>query len=173
MDGIGTALFAVLALGLVGGGLAVVLVNRITAAALFMAFTFLCNAGMFLLLGAEVIAMFQVIIYVGAITVLIIFGVMLTPQGDRRYGLFFQKQTPVAAIVLAAVAIPVVVFAFSFRDPTGAPHLAPGDLKALTTSIFVDYAVPFEIASILLLAAMVGAIVLVKRESDDAAGGER
>src|SRR5205823_1014632 len=91
----------------------VVLINRITAAALFMAFAFLCNAGMFVLLGAETIAAFQVLIYVGAITVLILFGVMFTPQQERAYGLFFQRQTPLAALVVAPIGIFVAVPASS------------------------------------------------------------
>ena len=166
LDIFGPLLFGLMAMGIVGAGLAVVLVSRVTAAALFMAFTFLCNAGMFLLLGAETIAMFQVIIYVGAITVLIVFGVMFTPQNYRPYALFFQKQTPWAAVLVAAIAVPVVIFSFSFRDPP-AGRLAAGDLHALTTSIFADYALPFEIASLLLLAAMIGAIVLVRRDENE------
>ncbi|MSQ37888.1 MAG: hypothetical protein EXR61_06210, partial [Chloroflexi bacterium] len=70
LDAIGVLLFGALAVGIIGAGLAVVLADRISAAALLMAFAFLCNAGMFVLLGAETIAAFQVLIYVGAITVL-------------------------------------------------------------------------------------------------------
>jgi len=149
---------------MVGAGAGVVLLNRITGAALLMAFTFLCNAGMFLLLGAETIAMFQVLIYVGAITVLILYGVMFTPQRDRPYALFFQKQTPLAALFVAPIAIAVAVFSFSFRDSTAGAKGA--DLGPLATSVFRDFAFPFEVASVLLLAAMVGAIVLVKREDE-------
>lgn len=159
------ALFAILAVAIVGAGAAVVLVDRITSAALFMAFTFLCMAGMFLLLGAETIAAFQVLIYVGAITVLILFGVMFTPQGPREQGLFFQKQTPLAAVLVAFIAFPVVMFAFSFKD--GRPLPRGGDLVPLATSLFGDFAFPFEIASVLLLAALVGAIVLVKRDDGE------
>ncbi len=163
---VGLLIFGALALGIVGAGLAVVFVDRITAAALLMAFTFLCNAGMFLLLGAETIAAFQVLIYVGAITVLILYGVMFTPQGDRPYALFFQKQTPLAGILVAAVAAPVLALALTFRDPGLARE--GGDLQPLITSIFSDYVVPFELASVLLLAALVGAIVLVKRDEEGA-----
>ena len=162
-DLVGPILFALLTIGIVGAAAAVVLMNRITAAALLMAFTFLCTAGMFVLLGAETIAAFQVLIYVGAITVLILYGVMFTPQADRPYGLFFQKQTPLATVFVAAIAIPVVLFAFSFRD-TGDPLRPGGDLAPLATSVFNDFAFPFEIASVLHLAAMVGAIVLVRRD---------
>ena len=159
-----TAFFALLVIGMIGAGAGVVLLNRITGAALLMAFTFLCNAGMFLLLGAETIAMFQVLIYVGAITVLILYGVMFTPQRDRPYGLFFQTQKWLAGVVVAPIAIAVAVFSFAFRDGTAGPRGA--DLVPLATSVFRDFAFPFEVASVLLLAAMVGAIVLVKREQD-------
>ncbi len=162
-DFLETIIFGLLTIGIVGGAVGVVLLNRVTGAALLMAFTFLCNAGMFVLLGAETIAAFQVLIYVGAITVLILFGVMLTPQRDRPYGLFFQKQTPWAAVFVAPIGIFVALLAFSFRDGAH-PTAKGGDLIPLATSVFKDYAFPFEVASVLLLAAMIGAIVLVKRD---------
>jgi len=162
-DFVEPVIFAVLAVGVIGAGAAVVLLNRITASALLMAFSFLCMAGMFVLLGAETIAAFQVLIYVGAITVLIIFGVQFTKQGgDRSYALFFQKQYPLAVALVAAVAIPVVLFAFSFNAP--APQPGGGDIRPLATSVFTDFAFAFEVASVLLLAAMVGAIVLTQRD---------
>src|SRR5207302_8181496 len=145
--------FAMLSVGVIAAGAAVVLINRITAAALLMAFTFLCMAGMFVLLGAETIAAFQVLIYVGAITVLILYGVMFTKYGDHPYGLFLQRQTPLAAVFVFALAVPVAVWAFTFSPP--APRPGGGALPALATSVFTDYAFPFEVASVLLLAAMV------------------
>ncbi len=160
-----SVLFALLTIGLVGAAAGVVLMKRVTGSALLMAFAFLCNAGMFVLLGAETVAAFQVLIYVGAITVLILFGVMFTPQQDRRYALFFQKQTPWAALLVAPVGIAVAFFSFSFAD-SGKAVEGGGDLVPLATSVFGDFAFPFEIASVLLLAAMIGAIVLVKREDD-------
>lgn len=164
-DFVGAALFAVLVIGLIGGAAGVVLLNRITGAALLMAFTFLCMAGMFVLLGAETIAAFQVLIYVGAITVLILFGVMFTPQRERAYALFFQKQTPWAALLVVPIGIAVAFSAFSFRDG-GNAGANGADLVPLATSVFRDFAFPFEVASVLLLAAMVGAIVLVKRDDE-------
>ena len=155
--------FALFALGIIGSGAAVVLLRRITAQALLMALTFACIAGMFLLLGAETIALFQVLIYVGAITILILFGVMFTKQDDRDYALFFQRQAPIAAVLSVVVAAPVIILAFSFRD-AATPSPRGGDLVPLAVSLFTDYAFPFEVASVLLLAALVGAIVLVKRD---------
>lgn len=163
MDIIEPILFGLLTLAILGSALGVVLANRITTSALLMAFAFLNMAGMFVLLGAETIAAFQVLIYVGAITVLILYGVMFTPQAPRAYGLFFQRQTPWAAVLAALAALPLMAIAFAFRDAaTLRPH--GGDLPILATSVFGDFAFPFEVASVLLLAAMIGAIVLVRRE---------
>ena len=155
--------FALFALGIIGAGAAVVTLRRITAQALLMAFSFACMAGMFLLLGAETIALFQVLIYVGAITILILFGVMFTKQSQSEYALFFQRQAPLAVGLLIVVALPVIVLALSFRD-AATPSPRGGDLVPLAGSLFTDYAFPFEVASVLLLAALVGAIVLVKRD---------
>jgi NADH-quinone oxidoreductase subunit J len=155
--------FALFALGIIGAGLCVVVLRRITAQALLMALTFACMAGMFLLLGAETIALFQVLIYVGAITILILFGVMFTKQEERAYGLFFQEQTRWAAAFVLLIGLPVAYLAFSFADPL-TPSAKGGDLIPLAASLFTDYAFPFEVASVLLLAALVGAIVLVKRD---------
>ena len=162
-DFLGPFFFGLFALGIIGAGAAVVTLRRITAQALLMALTFACMAGMFLLLGAETIALFQVLIYVGAITILILFGVMFTKVDDRGYGLFFQQQTPWAAAVVLVIAIPVAILGLSFQDPI-TPSAKGGDLIPLAASLFTDYAFPFEIASVLLLAALVGAIVLVKRD---------
>lgn len=156
-------IFALLATGIIGAGVCVVVLRRITAQALLMALTFACMAGMFLLLGAETIALFQVLIYVGAITILILFGVMFTKQEERAYGLFFQEQTRWAAAFVVLIALPVAYLALSFKDPI-TPSAKGGDLIPLAASLFTDYAFPFEVASVLLLAALVGAIVLVKRD---------
>ncbi len=164
-DLVEAALFALLTIAIIGAGVGVVLANRITTSALLMAFTFLNVAGMFVLLGAETIAMFQVLIYVGAITVLILYGVMFTPQSPRPYGLFFQSQKLWAAVLVVPIAVVVVVEALQFRDSAIASPRG-GDLLPLATSIFGDFAFAFEVASVLLLAAMVGAIVLVKRDEE-------
>jgi len=165
LDFLEPVVFTILALGILAAGTAVVMLRRITAQALLMALTFACMAGMFLLLGAETIALFQVLIYVGAITVLILYGVMFTPQRERAYGLFFQEQKWIAAVFVAPVGVAVALAAFTFHD-SGEVIAGGSDLVPLATSVFRDYAFPFEVASVLLLAAMIGAIVLVKREED-------
>ena len=163
MDVLAYALFGALAAIVIVAGLGVVLMTRITASALFMGLSFLGMAGLFALLGAETIAFFQILIYVGAITVLILYGVMLTrvaaPGADRS--LFFQKQARWALVPLVFVGAFATDLAATFRsDVVQTPG---GDLVPLADAVFRDYAFPFEVASVLLLAAMIGAIALVKR----------
>jgi len=161
-------LFFILAGIVIAGGALVVLRAAVTQSALFMALSFLGMAGLFLLLGAETIAFFQILIYVGAITVLILYGVTLTQAQARPYALFFQKQAGWALVPLAFVGVFVtMVAALTLRSDVA---LAPGsDLQPLANALFRDYAFPFEVASVLLLAAMIGAIVLVQRGGE---GGE-
>lgn len=163
MDLVGYIVFFVLAAVVLFAGFMVVYLRSITASALSMGLSFLAMAGLFAVLGAETIAFFQVLIYVGAITVLILYGVMLTrivsPTADRS--LFFQKQAGLALVPLTFIGVVATVFAASFRsDVAQAPG---GDLQPLANAVFRDYAFPFEVASVLLLAAMIGAIALVKR----------
>lgn len=156
--------FVLLSATVVCAGLAVVLFGRVTSSALSMALTFLAMAGLFVLLGAETIAAFQVLIYVGAITVLILYGVMLTQARPRPYALFFQKQAGWALVPVAFMGVVTTIFAFSLTSDVSQPR--GGDVTPLANALFRDYAFPFEVASVLLLAAMVGAIALTKRESE-------
>ncbi len=157
-------LFTMLSAVVVASGLAVVLFNRITASALSMALSFLAMAGLFVLLGAETIAAFQVLIYVGAITVLILYGVMLTQATPRPYALFFQKQARWALIPLAAIAAATILFASTFSGTEAQPR--GRDIGPLARALFNDYGFAFEVASVLLLAALIGAIALVRREEE-------
>ena len=164
-----TLVFALLAIVVIVSGLAVVLFNRITASALSMALSFLAMAGLFVLLGAETIAAFQVLIYVGAITVLILYGVMLTRARPRPYALFFQRQARWALVPLAAIAAATILFAASFAGGEAQPR--GRDLAPLARALFNDYGFAFEVASVLLLAAMIGAIALVRRDEGEAGSG--
>src|SRR2546428_10074480 len=163
MDFLAYAIFFALAAVVLSAGVMVVYLKSITANALSMGLSFLGMAGLFALLGAETIAFFQVLIYVGAITVLILYGVMLTrvalPGADRS--LFFQKQAGWALVPLTFIGVVATVFALSFRSDV--VQTSGGDLEPLANATFRDYAFPFEVASVLLLAAMIRSIALVKR----------
>ena len=159
-------LFALLAVGVVGGGLAVVTLRNVIHAAVAMMICFGALAGMYALLGAPIVAAAQVLIYLGAISVLILFAIMLTQAGDANLPAPFHRQVPFAALVSVAI-VALVGWAVLQTDwPAQAAAVAPA-LEAIAVSLFTDYALPFEIISLLLLAAIIGAIFLARRPEDD------
>lgn len=168
--------FIVVAAATLVGAYRVVMSQRIMHAALWLGFTFLGVAGIFLLLGADFLAAAQVLIYVGAITTILLFGIMLSAVEDLRGSagetvwqrVKAQFTTPRRGIlpVLAAGSFAVVMLLLFNR--TTWPE--PGELGALETvrrigeTLFREYVIPFEIASVVLLVALIGAIAVAMRE---------
>jgi len=173
MTGYQVAFIAAAAVTLVSAAL-VVTVPNILRAALFLAFAFLGVAALYVLANAEFLAAMQVLIYVGAITVLIMFAIVLTQQlmGARI------RQTSRVRAMLAALPVAALMFAFlmkSFVKPfesaggyvSGQPAAAgPGTLQEIARLLLQPYVLPFELASFILLAALVGAIVIAKEDRD-------
>jgi len=131
---------------------------------------FLHVAGIFLLLGAEFLAMVQVILYAGAILIFYLFVVMLLDLPDEEAHARFGRHWPVAA----AVGLGFVALVWSARLGAGvspaAPHSASngpplGSLAAIGMALFGPFALPFEMASLLLLAAIIGTVVLARRRA--------
>jgi NADH-quinone oxidoreductase subunit J len=134
--------------------------------------TFFCLAGIYALLMAHTIAILQILVYAGAIMVLFLFVVMLVNPGVTRAGKSFQHQWDIAVVLLPIFLLPflyilgteklpdVPVKAEAFRS-VGAKVV--GNTEAVSWVLFRDYLVPFEVASVFLLVAMIGAVVLGKR----------
>jgi NADH:ubiquinone oxidoreductase subunit 6 (subunit J) len=156
----------VLAAGVIGGGLAVVLLRNVIHSAVAMMFCFGALAGIYALLGAPIVAAAQVLIYLGAISVLILFAIMLTQAGDANLPAPFQRQAPVAAVV-AVLIVALVGWTLTQTEWPNGSEIAPVDLNELAIAIFNDYALPFEIVAFLLLAAIIGAIYLARRPEED------
>jgi NADH:ubiquinone oxidoreductase subunit 6 (subunit J) len=123
-------------------------------------------AGMYALLGAPIVAAAQVLIYLGAISVLILFAIMLTQAGDANLPSPFHRQVWLAAIA-ALVVVGLIGWAVTATDWGNATVIVGIALDAMAAAIFTDYALPFEILSLLLLAAIIGAIYLARRPEDD------
>jgi NADH:ubiquinone oxidoreductase subunit 6 (subunit J) len=123
-------------------------------------------AGMYALLGAPIIAAAQVLIYLGAISVLILFAIMLTQAGDANLPAPFHRQGPIAVVVALGVLGVIGWAAIATDWDAGAAAVAIG-LQTIAEAIFTDYALPFEIISLLLLAAIIGAIFLARRPEED------
>jgi NADH:ubiquinone oxidoreductase subunit 6 (subunit J) len=159
-------LFFVLAIGVVGGGLAVVTLRNIIHSAIAMMVCFGSLAGMYLLLGAGIVAAAQVLIYLGAISVLILFAIMLTQAGDANLPAPFHRQVWVAALI-SLVAIGLIGWVVITTDWGAGTAAVAVVLNELATLLFTDFALPFEVLSLLLLAAIIGAIYLARRPEED------
>ena len=144
-------------------------------AALFLVLNFATVAVFYLLLGAPFIALAQVTVYAGAIMVLFLFVIMLLGAEKLPSGQVLPWQRPLA-IVLAAVllagsglpALPALADHRRSRQPGVRQSTPPQALQTLGMALFNQYLLPFEVTSILLLVAMVGAIVLTKKEKGEA-----
>jgi NADH:ubiquinone oxidoreductase subunit 6 (subunit J) len=159
-------LFFVLATGVIGGGLAVVTLRNIIHSAVAMMVCFGSLAGMYALLGAPIIAAAQVLIYLGAISVLILFAIMLSQAGDASLPRSFHRQVPFAGLA-ALVIFGLVTWAVVSTDWGAAAEVVVVNVEALAEAMFTTYALPFEIISLLLLAAIIGAIFLARRPEED------
>lgn len=156
--------FAIIAFWVLSCGLGVVLFKKIMYSAVSMVLCFLGVAFAYALLNAPLVAVVQVLVYVGAISVVIIFAIMLTEVQDGRYDLFFNRQIIFAAPLAVVAAVVLVVVAVSGSVPgVGEESLNP-DLATLSELLLSRYLFPFELISLVLVAAMIGAIVLARRE---------
>ena len=153
------ALFIVLAVFTLGGGLAVVATRNIVQAALALLVSLVAVAGIYLILYAEFLALVQVLIYGGAIIIVLVFAIMLT-RGAEYPRISDNKQWPLA--VLAALGLlAVLVPAFLINAVRGTePQNA--SFNDIGTSLFTTWAVPFEVASLVLLVALIGAIIIAR-----------
>ncbi len=155
-------LFLLLGVVAVGSALLVVTTRRVVHAALWLVVTLGALAGCYLLLTAELVAWVQVLIYVGAVVVLLVFALMLTRSPTAPVADLTTANAWFAGIVAVAVAGVVgTTLVAGFRgeviDLAGA---SIGGAEAIGTAVFATWVLPFEVLSVLLLAALVGAIVL-------------
>ncbi len=173
-----TLLFWIFAVILVGAALMVVSLSDIVHSALALVLVFGMAAGIYMLLNAEFIAIVQILIYVGAVTILILFALMLTRIAGRRTTNPTNRLWPVGVIICALVGI-TIIYAI-----TTSQHLVknvvtaadttsqlPGGInnvvrigQLLYSPTTYSYVLPFEIASLVLLVAIVGAIVIGRED---------
>jgi NADH-quinone oxidoreductase subunit J len=156
-------IFAILGLIGIGAALRLVTAKNVVHAALYLVVTLGTVAAVFLLLAAEFVAWVQILIYVGAIVVLLLFSLMLTRAPIGREALDNQQRgmaAIVGVIVLAGLA-------FIIQDAFGAlpaQELQRAQTVPMGVELFSTFVLPFEVVSYLLLAALVGAIVLARRD---------
>lgn len=148
---------------------AILMVTRrnIVHGAVFLITTLLATAGVFLLLQAEFLFVVQIILYVGGIMVLFVFVIMLVNLDVALRQVQFNRQKYVAVLLSLVLAAQVFFALWIARNGVNltspASTMSARNTEAIGDAIFQHYMLPFEIASILLLVAMIGAVVMAKR----------
>lgn len=165
-EGVQIVSFGVLAVMMIGAALGVVLSSSIVYSAFLLGGVFISIAGMYLLLNGDFVAAAQVLIYVGAVNVLILFAIMLV---NKRQNFAPFPSAGVRKILTAVVSLGLfallstMILATPWAYAT-APVAFESSIVLIGLHLFSDFLLPFELASVLLLMAMVGAIILARRE---------
>jgi len=162
-------MFSVLAAFAVVSALLVVTRRNPVMSALFLIMNFFCLAGLYLTLHAQFIAVIQILVYAGAIMVLFVFVIMLLNLGDERKlseGISWRK---LVAVGMCSALLLEFIYILGFAESSSAPlnaakALEIGTVEFIGSQLFTRFLFPFEIASLILTAAIVGAIVLAKRK---------
>lgn len=165
-EGVQIVSFGILALMMIGSAIGVVVFSNIVYSAFLLGGVFISIAGMYLLLNGDFVAAAQVLIYVGAVNVLILFAIMLV---NKRQDFAPFPSTGVRKILTAVVSLGLFALLSTMVLATPWAYSTPAvagesSIVLIGEHFFSDFLLPFELASILLLMAMVGAIILARRE---------
>lgn len=165
-----TLIFIILGTIAAGGAVSILVQRHPIYSALSLILTFIALAGIYIQMHAEFIAVMQIVIYTGAIMVLFVFVIMLLNAREEpapRQALRFINYLGLPLSILLAVQVSFVVFrAFAGYGISLSPSLAnsTGNTAAIGKELYTRYMLPFEVTSILLLVAIIGAIVMAKKE---------
>ena len=156
--------FYLLSLVIIFSALMVVTLKNIFHCALFLILTLFMVAGIYILLNAEFLAAVQVLIYVGAVSILIIFAIMLTSQLTSKKIIQTNEQATVAGLVAMFFLVASQLAFWKTNWNIGEVTLPENNILTLGKLLMTDFVLPFEVVSILLLAALIGAVVLARKE---------
>jgi NADH-quinone oxidoreductase subunit J len=160
--------YAFIVLAVVGSAsaIAVVTARNVVHAALYLVLSLLSVGGVYLVLGAEFVAWVQILIYVGAIVILFLFGLMLTKAPIGRDALDNQRRWLGALVGIGIFAglVFLIQDAFDVRGDTWAFEPVHATTERVGSALFRSYILPFEAISFLLLAALIGAVVLARKD---------
>lgn len=158
-------IFFVLAIFTLGGAVLALFLTKVVHMVVALAFTFISIAGLFILLHAEFIAFAQVLIYGGAVAIIMLFGIMLTRHDDAGET---RKTGHKLFTGVAVIAFFLITF-YAIKGANWAPQesaLYENNTREIGIQLFTKYVIPFELTSVVLLVALVGAIILAKRDDE-------
>ncbi|MBT3232000.1 MAG: NADH-quinone oxidoreductase subunit J [Calditrichaeota bacterium] len=163
------ALFILIALVTVVSALLVIIRKNAVSSVLFLVLTFFCLAMLYVMLGAQFIAAMQVIVYAGAIMVLFIFVVMLLNLGtDQKWEITGPVRKWMGFGSAAGILLIAVLAFRGMQSPTTEMDTSIGTVSSIGETMFQSYVLPFEVASVLLLAAIIGVVAMISRKPVDA-----
>ena len=166
-EGVQLVSFFILTAMMIGAALGVVLLANIVYSAFLLGVVFLSISGLYILLNADFVAAAQILIYVGAINVLILFAIMLVNKQENFTDIpkrwIRNLATGLVCLSLFALLSTMILVTPWLLDATS-PAVVENTVIELGKHFFSDFLLPFELASVLLLMAMVGAIVLARRD---------
>ena len=159
--------FGIIAAAMAISAIGVVRTKNVVHAALYLVVVLAGTAAQFILLGQEFVAWVQVLVYIGAVIVLFLFGIMLTraPMHPKD-SLDNDLRWPAAAVslFLAGVLGGLLVYTYHGDEIDSLHKLEPVRTSQVTNSIFATYIIPFEVVGVLLLGALIGAVVLARKD---------
>ncbi|MFC3886433.1 NADH-quinone oxidoreductase subunit J [Bacillus songklensis] len=160
--------FIGLALAAIIGAMLMIQLTKVVHMVVALVFTFVSIAGLFVLLSAEFLAAVQVLIYSGAITIIMLFGIMLTRHDDQEEDKVSWRRK--ILILIGVVGFGLFMFLgihnLSFGDQ--AVNLHEENTKQIGIALYSKHIIPFELTSVVLLVALIGAIILAKKDEKEA-----
>lgn len=156
--------FMALALVAIMGGVLLLNLNNVVHSVVALVFTFLSLAGIYVLLSAEFVAVVQVLIYAGSITIIMLFGIMLTKHDDlsEPRGGWLKRLLLLLGVLGFALAFYVGIYNLDFGTEPVALH--ESNTEQIGIELYSKYIIPFELTSVVLLVALIGAVVLARRD---------
>lgn len=161
------AIFYVLAAVILGSAILVVTLKNLVHCVLWLAVTFIAIAGLFMMLNADFLAMVQILVYAGAVCIMVVFAIMLTQRKDMSTSNLFNAQFKVAGLVAFLTALVSGFLGARTAWTVSATPVPPKTVEAIAELLLTKYVIPFEVAALLLLVALIGAIILAKEVQPD------
>ncbi|MGG0716160.1 NADH-quinone oxidoreductase subunit J [Robertmurraya massiliosenegalensis] len=164
--------FLILAIVAVMGGVFLLHLSKVVHMVVALVFTFVSLAGIYILLSAEFVAVVQILIYSGAITIIMLFGIMLTRHSDRseEQGGRLRKILLFLGVLGFAFAVYIGIYNLDFNSQPVALH--ENNTEQIGIALYSKFIIPFELTSVVLLVALIGAIILAKKDDEEEAKKE-
>lgn len=159
--------FAILSFVAISGALLLLTLKKVVHMVVAAVFVFISIAGLYVTLSAEFVAAVQILIYSGAITIMMLFGIMLTKHNDEEQQKPNRWRKMFVFLGVLAFAVTVYLGIYDLNIPVEQVALHESNTEQIGIALYSKYVIPFELTSVLLLVALVGAVILAKRDEKE------